>query len=124
MNGIPSGISASIGLEGPPAWAVKKIAETYLSFTKNTAGVEHRAASDSFHNNRVQAPSLWFYSEADPVANPADCRKVISNWKGRGTIVEECVWENTPHIQHGRIDPERYFGCLGDFLTRHGVTDQ
>lgn len=35
--------------------------------------------------------------------------------------VEECVWEHTPHIQHGRVDPERYFGTLDKFLKKNSI---
>jgi hypothetical protein len=35
--------------------------------------------------------------------------------------VEEVVWTDTPHIQHARLEPERYFGSLERFLNDSGV---
>lgn len=58
-------------------------------------------------------------SKADPVADWKDCVTVINKWRASGTIVEECVWEDTPHIQHARYDPERYYGTLEKFLIAH-----
>ena len=118
FNGIADGVSASIGLNNPVIRiSVKTIMISYLTITSQSAGVEHRASSNAFHNNDIEAPALWFYSKADPVASFKDCETVIANWRGRGTHVEECVWDNTPHIQHGRVDPDRYFGTLDTFLT-------
>ena len=123
MRGIAAGVGASMGanvlIAKPVEWAIS----AYLAAVKNTAGVEHAAASNSFHGNHVPAPSIWFYSKADPVCNFNDCETVIGKWKARGTEVEEIVWEDTPHIQHGRVDPGRYFGSLSAFLIKHDLAN-
>ena len=118
MSGIAHGISKSIPNPILQA-ASEKIVKGYLSFVKDTAGVEHRAASNMMHDNFVKAPSLWFYSHADIVAPSKDCQIVIEKWRNNDIPVEECVWENTKHIQHAREDPERYFGTLKSFLCTH-----
>ncbi len=43
----------------------------------------------------------------------------MGKWKSKGTKVQTCQWEDTPHIQHARYDPERYFGTLDTFLSEH-----
>jgi hypothetical protein len=119
FSSIATGLSKSMGIGGIGEKAVELAALTYLKATENTVGVQHRAASEAFHNNDVPAPSLWFYSKADPVSRWDDCTVVTGKWKDKGIEVENCTWEHTPHIQHGRIDPEKYFGTLDRFLTKH-----
>jgi alpha-beta hydrolase superfamily lysophospholipase len=93
----------------------------YLSATADTAGVHHRASSNAFHHNFVGAPALWYYSKADPIAEWRGCETVIGKWRGRGTDVTVCSWEDTPHVLHAREHPERYFTTLQAFLGRAGV---
>jgi hypothetical protein len=124
FSGIAKGISQSMGV-GPPLSTVAEYAmRLYLFVTSTTAGVEHRASSAHFHDNYIQAPSLWFYSKADPVARYQDCEIVWGKWKAKGTTIKTVVWEDTPHIQHARIDPERYFGSLKQFLVDHEVIER
>ncbi len=118
---IPKGISRSMGIGGIVEKIIEKSAEAYLKVTYDSAGVMHRASSHAFHENQIPAPALWFYSKADPVCDWNDCVTVTSKWKAKGISVEECVWEHTPHIQHGRVDPERYFGTLDSFLKKNNV---
>jgi hypothetical protein len=118
---IPRGISKSVGaprfLEMPIEIAVRG----YLKLIEGSAGVLHKAASQAFHENDIPAPSLWFYSKDDPVADWKDCVIVIGKWRTKGIIVEECVWDKSPHIQHARKDPERYFSTLQVFLQKNGI---
>lgn len=120
-NGIANGIAKSAGITGLPEKIAIYALKSYLTLTHNTAGVEHRASSAIFHQNYITAPSLWYYSKADPVANWKDCEAVITKWKARGTEVESCTWDDSPHIQHGRKYPEEYFGKLAHFLAKHNL---
>lgn len=120
IAGVPAGLAASMGISNSlAAKAIEMTVRGYLAATAHTSGVEHAAASESFHNNYVPAPSLWFFSLADPVADYRDCETVIGKWRARGTHVETCVWEDSKHIQHARKDPVRYFDTLESFLVRH-----
>lgn len=122
FRGIAKGVSRSIGVGAPVSVAVELLLRGYLKATEGTSGVVHRKASEAFHNNHLtHAPSLWYYSKADPVADWKDCATVISKWQASGMHVEECVWDDTPHIQHARFDPERYFGTLDKFLVQAKV---
>lgn len=118
---IPKGISRSMGIGGVAEKMIEKCAQAYLKVTENSAGVMHRASSHAFHENSIDAPALWFYSKADNVCEWQDCVTVTDKWKAKGTEVEECVWEDTPHIQHARVDPDRYFGTLDKFLKKHEI---
>jgi hypothetical protein len=121
FRSIAKGVSQSMGVkDGTVAKAVELMMRFYLFVSSTTAGVEHRAASANFHRNAVTAPSLWFYSRSDPVALHEDCETVISKWREQGTHVKEVVWDDTPHIQHARVDPTTYFGALDSFLETHG----
>lgn len=120
-NSIALGISKSMGLGGFLEKGVEKTASALLELTKDTVGKQHRAASAAFHDNYVPAPSLWFYSRADPVSRWDDCITVTTKWKNRGTEVQACTWEDTPHIQHGRLYPDQYFGTLKEFLEKRSL---
>lgn len=119
FNGIAAGVSKSMGIGGLGEKTIEFVLSTYLKAVENSYGKDHKAASHSFHTNFIQAPALWFYSKADPVARWEDCAEVIRKWRESGTSVRECIWESTPHIQHARLDPERYFGTLDEFLKHN-----
>jgi Eukaryotic protein of unknown function (DUF829) len=120
-SGIAKGVSRSMGINGTVEKAIEAVLTLFLKLTESTSGVEHKAASAAFHGNSIKVPSLWFYSKKDPVADWRDCEIVWQKWRARGTDVETVVWEETPHIQHARYDPERYYGTLDKFLKKHGI---
>jgi hypothetical protein len=123
-NSIAFGISKSMGINGFMEKVVEKSAELLLSLTKDTIGKQHRASSEAFHNNYLPAPSLWYYSRADPVSRWEDCLTVTGKWEKNGIDVEHCTWEDTPHIQHARMYPDKYFGTLTDFLARQKLLEK
>ena len=117
---ILAGVSRSMGVGEPLSTAVEYGLSGYLALTANTAvGRGHEAASAAFHGNSLSAPSLWYYSKADLVADWQRIEAVQDKWRSRGTSIEQCRWDDSPHIQHGRVDPERYFDTLAGFLQRH-----
>jgi hypothetical protein len=123
IRSIARGISLGIGVNPPVSTAVEYIMKGYLAATRNTSfGEAHRAASAAFNENMCKTtPALWYYSKADPVSPWEDCAGVVSKWRQSGMEVEECVWDHTPHIQHGRLDPDKYFGTLDTYLSRNNV---
>lgn len=121
FEGIPGGVSRSMGIGPPFEKGVEYAVRLFLKLNENSSGVQHRASSAAFHDNSILAPALWFYSKGDPVADWRDCVTVTTKWRAKNIVVDECVWEDTPHIQHGRLDPDRYFGTLKSFLLTHKV---
>lgn len=122
IQGIPYGISKGIGAPAVLHKAIEVSLRSYLSLTDKTTGPEYRASSSAFHNNFLTAtPALWYYSKSDIIADWKACQVVINKWRALGIDVTECVWDDTPHIQHARVDPERYFGTLESFLNKHNV---
>jgi hypothetical protein len=121
---IAHGLSKSFNLPIPLEKPVEMLFQGYLTLTHNTTGVEHRAASQIFHNNFIQSPSLFFYSLSDPISRYQDCEQVINTWRSNGIPVDTCRWEKSPHIQHGRVDPERYFGELEKLLERSDLLEK
>lgn len=83
-SNISIGISKSIGITGITEKIVEYCARSYLKLTEDSTGRMHKASSNAFHENNIQAPSLWFYSKADPVADWKDCVTVINKWKAKG----------------------------------------
>lgn len=111
-----------MGIGAPLSKAVELGLGTYLRLAAHTAvGRGHNEASEAFHGNTIPAPSLWFYSKADVVADWRRIEEVQGKWRDRGIVAEQCCWDDSPHIQHGRVYPERYFGALAQFLEKHGV---
>jgi hypothetical protein len=122
FNGIAGGVARSMGFGGVRELLIRGALSSYLEATKDTAGVLHRASSERFHGNDLSGvPSLWFYSESDPVARAQDCRTVIGKWRAAGIEVDEEVFQDTPHVQHMRLQPEKYLGALDLFLEKHGL---
>ena len=121
MHSIPEGLAAHFfpSKSHPLHFLVKICVEMYMKLTAESNGREWKASSEIFHANFLtHAPSLWYYSTADPVSRYEDCEKVRESWKGLGMDVTAVRWDNTPHIQHGRKDPDRYFGELDIFLRK------
>jgi hypothetical protein len=121
MNSIPEGLAAHVFPQehNPLRSVVKFFVELFMRMTASTNGIEWKASSNAFHNNYItHAPSLWYYSKADPVSRYEDCEQVIKTWESLGIDVTTCRWEHTPHIQHARKDPDRYFGELDKFLNK------
>ena len=70
ISGVPTGLASHLfpepkGIKLFLHTSVRKALSAYLAITKNTSGIEHQASSEAFHNNILQAPSLWFYSKSD-----------------------------------------------------------
>lgn len=84
-------MARSMGFTGVGQTLIEFSASVYLKLSENYAGVLHRASSAAFHGNEVPAPSLWFYSKADPVSKFEDCNIVIEKWKARGIEVFEAI---------------------------------
>jgi len=112
--GISKGINLPIFLEKP----TEKALDLYLALTKNTTGREYEESRQAFYRNDAKAPALWFYSRADPISRWQDCEYVWKRWKDQGQDISVHHWEDTPHIQHGRLHPEVYFGKINEFLGR------
>lgn len=124
-NGIAGGVARSMGFGGLRETLIRGTLQTYLDMTKNSAGVMHRASSERFHGNDLKdVPSLWLYSRSDPVARWQDCRAVIDKWKGKGIDVDEVIFDDTPHVQHMRLEPEKYLSALDVFLRKNDLYEK
>ncbi len=84
-HSIADGIAKSIGLSGLAEKFTAAAMRGFLAVTSSTSGVEHRASSAAFRANMIAAPSLWYFSRADPVSRWEDCESVINGWKALGT---------------------------------------
>ena len=87
----------------PLHFLVKICVEIYMKLTAESNGREWKASSEIFHANFLtHAPSLWYYSAADPVSRYQDCERVIESGK----------------LRHGRYC--RSMGCLLTFNRKEG----
>ncbi|KAG5845199.1 hypothetical protein ANANG_G00136290 [Anguilla anguilla] len=69
-----------------------------------------------FWNNPITAPSLFFYSEDDPLCDPRKLEELMELWSKRGTPVQCRKWARSIHAGHLRQHPQEYLTTLEHFL--------
>ena len=84
----------------------------------NQVTVHYVASSNALHDNPITAPSLWIYSEADPVTRVPDIETVIGKWRARGTPIEQKVFQASAHVEHYRKYPDEYKHAVTNFVHR------
>ncbi|KIY50751.1 hypothetical protein FISHEDRAFT_37901 [Fistulina hepatica ATCC 64428] len=60
----------------------------------------------------TNTPRLYVYSKTDAVVSFEQVQKHIAGTRARGVHVREEVFEDSPHVAHGRTDPERYWAAV------------
>ena len=49
---------------------------------------------------------------------------MIDKWKGKGIDVDEVIFDDTPHVQHMRLEPEKYLSALDVFLRKNDLYEK
>ena len=65
----------------------------------------------------LEVPTLFFYSENDPVSSHQDIRKLVERYKTMGsfTMLHKC-WRESRHAAHLMIHTSEYLDCISKFL--------
>ncbi|XP_061106819.1 transmembrane protein 53-A-like isoform X2 [Conger conger] len=82
---------------------------------KHTLDLLHGAV-EKFWDNPITAPSLFFYSEDDPLCDYRQLEELMELWQKRGTPVQSRKWIRSLHAGHLRQHPQEYLSTLEHFL--------
>ncbi len=115
---VPFGVSYAL-LQGKPVLqkAMQKSLESYLSFFKNSVTCHFEAAQEAFFENRLQVPTLFLYSDADPVGLAAPIEALLEQWKERGLPHFSKCFAGSPHVSHFHHYPVEYLEQVNSFLN-------
>jgi hypothetical protein len=64
-----------------------------------------------------QTPRLYIFSHKDEIVEFADIEEHIAEARNAGFRVEVEVFEDSHHVSHMRLDPERYWGAVKAFWS-------
>ncbi|XP_072047781.1 transmembrane protein 53-like isoform X1 [Amphiura filiformis] len=118
-HNIPNGISKALLKNNMMQIGVKKSLDLYTSMTYRIAGQHHQRGSRLFHCNPVKAPSMFFYSDSDPISTPDNCGKVMASLKEMGhTFVQSKEFKKSLHVSHMYKHREEYVSTLRGFLNQ------
>ncbi|PIK57997.1 putative transmembrane protein [Apostichopus japonicus] len=121
MPSIPQGISkALLQHDSLSQRAMSKCLQTYLNVMERPATQHYRRGSKVFHNNPVNAPSLFIYSKSDPVGCYRQNEMVIKNLRTKLGYdnIDTKVFDKSPHVSHMYKHQEEYLATLKWFLEK------
>lgn len=121
VGSIPQGISkALLKHESYSQRAMSKCLQVYLDMMEKPATQHYRRGSRVFHNNPINAPTLFIYSRSDPVGCYKQNEMVIENLRSKMGYdnIESKVFERSPHVSHMYKHQEEYLATLKWFLEK------
>ncbi|XP_072047782.1 transmembrane protein 53-like isoform X2 [Amphiura filiformis] len=119
LDNIPIGMSKVLLKNQTMQTGLRKSLEMYQNLTFNIAGQHHLRCSRLFHHNPVKAPSIFFYSDADPITSPRAVERAIGMLKEVGhESVQGKEFKGSPHVSHMYKHREEYVSTLRLFLDQ------
>ncbi len=119
LDNIPVGMSKVLLKNHAMQAGLRKTLEVYQRMTFNIAGQHHLRSSRVFHHNPVKAPSLFFYSDVDPITSPHAIERAITSLKEVGhKSVRGKEFQGSPHVSHMYKHREEYVTTLKSFLNQ------
>ncbi|XP_045175304.2 transmembrane protein 53-like [Mercenaria mercenaria] len=120
--GIPGGIARAITHNKSIGNKIDTTLEWYLKkFPSITS--DYVKASEAFHDNKLQLPSIFLYSVSDPVCNPEHYEELAAEWRNAGLYATSRFWDDTPHVSTFKKHNKEYTQTVVDFIRHTGVTD-
>lgn len=98
--------------------SVERSIEAYLAMMYRPATQHYTRASRLFYHNPVKAPSLFFYSYADPVGSATAIENCVQNLRtkmGHDNIYTKS-FQKSRHVSHMHKHKEEYFCSLYSFF--------
>ena len=71
---------------------------------------------DAMTDLHMPGPTLYLYSDDDPLANAARLEALIAKRREGGADVRERRWAVSQHVGHLRCHPEQYKAAVLEFL--------
>jgi len=124
IRGIPKGVSQASTSNPAARKIIKSSITTYLALTKSTVGKHYTMSSDTFTGNPLKTPSLFIYSNADPIGEAARIEEVADSWVQKDIYTEMKCFEDSAHVSHYQMYPVEYTAALNGFLKNMGLIQQ
>lgn len=116
------GIATSLSERSFMQYLIMASVKVYLKMTHRHTVEFYRLAVSTYQENPMKCPSLFFYSEDDPMSDPEAMRELVDNWRNNGNLrVTTKSWASSPHAGHMRKNPAEYVETLETFLDSIGV---
>ncbi|XP_045601040.1 uncharacterized protein [Procambarus clarkii] len=123
IDGIPDGVPRAVTNNQSLQRNIKKYLLWYMKVQYSTATIHYERASAKMHENFVGVPSLFFFSENDPVSTPEMNAKVYKKWEDRNFPVYVKCWKDSTHVSHYLKHRREYEDEVVAFLERVGVIE-
>lgn len=123
IDGIPDGVPRAITNNLSLQRNIKKYLLWYLKAQYNTSTIHFKRASALMHENFIQTPSLFFFSENDPVSTPEMNAKVYKKWEAKNFPVYVKCWQDSTHVSHYLRHRKEYEAEVVAFMERIGMIE-
>ena len=112
LDVIPTGM-ANATTENPILNSlIKSTTGSYLFLSSPWVTKHYLKASRAFKSNQLKAPSLFLYSQADPVCFPDLLEKIMNDFRNSDIDVWGQCWDDSKHVSHFHKYPEEYINLL------------
>jgi len=122
INGVSIGVSKSVFMKNEK---LQQALQGYIDFHMrafyNIATKYYEDAHNYYYNRPLNAPALFFGSQADLISTSDVIEDVQKVWEGKGIKCQSQQWQETPHVGHMRAYPQEYQTLLREFLDQHGI---
>uniref|UniRef100_A0A3P8T1K3 Si:dkey-5i3.5 n=1 Tax=Amphiprion percula TaxID=161767 RepID=A0A3P8T1K3_AMPPE len=118
VAGSLDNMTTGLGKTVFPRWErlVKQISTLYFAIFKRQTVDYFNMGIDTFNNNPVTAPALFFFCENDVMSDTKTVEELIDYWRKHGIDVMAKKWENSTHAGHLRRHPQEYLSTLEMFF--------
>jgi len=116
VHKVSEGISKAITTVPGLQQSIQMSIAAYLHILDRPVTQYYRRSSAAFKENKLQLPTHFLYSFADPVGDAKHIEDVMNEWRARGITVSGRSWTDTPHVMHFMRYPIEYIDSLKTFL--------
>lgn len=118
FDGIPEGFANVLAKNAVLRFFIRNTLRLYMALFKGNV-YHYRMSSKTFKDNKNNIPSLFLYSNADPVGDGKRIEGVIEAFHKRDIPVWSKCWDDSPHVGHYHYYPEEYVDTLTSFLDTY-----
>ena len=123
LDKIPFGFSKAVSSVPIVQTIVEKMLQAHLSTFKNTVTRHYRKSSNTMRENQLRTPTLFLYSDVDPVGMAGPIEEVMANYTSRNIPVFAKKFSGSAHVSHYHRYPAEYTEQLDMFLKHLGLFD-
>ncbi|KAG8440113.1 hypothetical protein GDO86_006052 [Hymenochirus boettgeri] len=97
-------------------WIVTRGVLLYFALFKAQTADNYEKAIQTFWNNPITCPALFFYCLDDPLSDHTLVDKLLKTWEKQGIQVKSKKWIHSLHAGHLRRHPQEYIETLNEFF--------